>query len=49
MKIKEKCVICQGLIRGKGYDPKPIKPEGKCCARCNNRHVIPVRLTSILK
>ena len=48
------CSICNEEIYGMGNNPQPVILEGKklevedsCCDDCNNKMVIPTRLTSI--
>lgn len=41
---KEKtCCICGMKFIGYGYNPYPIKEEGKCCRLCNYMVVLPER------
>ena len=34
------CVICQKKCFGYGNNPVPLKPDGKCCDKCNIQVVI---------
>lgn len=44
---KERCVICDELIEGRGNNPSPISSEGLCCDDCNFEVVIPARIDDI--
>ena len=37
------CVICRLKFEGQGQSAEPVK-KGRCCNRCNDRHVIPARI-----
>lgn len=40
-----KCCIC-GKEAGKfGHNAYPVMSQGRCCAKCNKRKVIPARMT----
>ena len=41
----KKCCICGKEIKGFGNNPYPLplKRKGKCCDKCNNDFVIPIR------
>lgn len=38
-----KCVICNGDYTGMGHNASPMR-NGRCCLRCNERHVVPSRI-----
>ena len=47
------CVLCEKPIDGQpkddpvyfdGHNPWPITEKGRCCTRCNDAKVIPLRL-----
>lgn len=46
---KEKfiCIFCNKEFEGFGNNPDPIAKEGRCCDRCNNNKVIPMRIKVI--
>lgn len=44
MEEREKCCICGVDIEGYGFNPYPIKREGRCCRQCNLHLVIPERV-----
>jgi hypothetical protein len=37
------CVICRLTFEGQGQSAEPVK-KGRCCNRCNDKHVIPARI-----
>ncbi len=37
-----KCVLCDKVRKGNGYNPEPIS-EGKCCKNCYQNQVITAR------
>lgn len=42
----QKCSICQETFEGYGNNPFPF-PEGRCCDDCDNRFVIPARMSHV--
>ena len=44
MENKFTCVICGEAGEGFGNNPSPVRNDGKCCAICNEKFVIPERL-----
>lgn len=45
--IMRKCCLCGKEFTGWGNDPWPVDkdPNHECCDECNERKVIPVRIT----
>jgi DNA-directed RNA polymerase subunit RPC12/RpoP len=39
--MEYKCVFCGKIFNDKGYDPFPIKKEGRCCAWCSGVELMP--------
>ena len=39
--MEYKCVFCGGTFNDDGYDPFPIKKEGRCCAWCSGVELMP--------
>ena len=39
-----KCSLCGDYFIGRGNNPEPVKPSGRCCTGCNESVVIPARL-----
>lgn len=37
------CCICGMKFTGYGYNPYPVKEDGKCCRQCNYQVVVPER------
>lgn len=40
---RKKCPICRRRYEGPGHDALPVWP-GRCCDRCNQDFVIPMRM-----
>lgn len=42
-----KCILCENQIDEQpkvGHNPEPIISKGRCCTKCNDTKVIPLRL-----
>ena len=48
MNKRIKCCICGKEFEGYGNNPDPIKKEGRCCNKCNEK-VIKARVEQIIK
>lgn len=42
---KYKCCICFKYFEGYGNNPYPVLKEGECCNECNQKYVIPARIS----
>jgi len=42
------CSICYQRYEGSGHIAAPVK-DGRCCNRCNDRYVIPVKIKEMRK
>lgn len=46
---ENRCCICGRKFIGYGYNPYPVKEEGRCCGMCNYMVVVPKRLNELYK
>lgn len=44
-----RCVFCHRSGKDFGYNPEPVKQEGRCCNDCNLKIIIPARLKMSIK
>lgn len=42
--VEKTCCICGKAYEGRGYNPWPVKEDGRCCRECNYMVVLPERL-----
>jgi len=49
------CIICSNKIIsdldgwGGGHNPWPVNPKGRCCGKCNEEKVVPLRMARYYK
>lgn len=46
---KKICCICGKEFEGYGNNPAPVKKTGECCNECNEKYVVPKRLSMLAK
>lgn len=44
VELKFECCFCGKTFGGFGYDPWPVKEEGRCCTACYAKNVLPARI-----
>lgn len=46
---KQTCCICRKEFEGYGNNPWPMRPNGRCCDRCDQMFVIPEKIRLVIK